>query len=341
MNEGLGMQDENDIVTYVNEKFCNMLGYSSDEMIGRFSYDFLDEADALVVKKQIAVRKTGEKKTYESRWMRKDGQKINLLVSPQPLVDESGGYKGSFAIFTDITERKRNEKLIRLYRDRLSRLTSRLALVEEKEKRKIAMDLHDNIGQILAYVHMMLRDLQRSAQGALGNSLEQIRSLIEESIKYTRSLIFQLSAPLLYEIGLEAAVEWLGQEIQRKHGIEFRLREDGTAKPLQEEMRVILFQSIRELLTNVVRHARARSVTVTVERKGSSIRVVVEDDGIGFDVRSVYDGHSMEGGFGLFSVRERLKNIGGLVDIESAPGASTRITLTAPLEDGREKGEEK
>jgi signal transduction histidine kinase len=203
------------------------------------------------------------------------------------------------------------------------------------------MDLHDNIGQILACAYIMLRDLQKSASGDLGDSLEEIRSLMEQSIKYTRSLTFELSTPLLYEIGLEPAVEWLGQEFQKKHGIEFRLTDDGTDKPLRDETRILIFQSIRELLTNVVKHARARSVTVTLERKDGSIRASVEDDGTGFDVGQVYDGSYMKCGFGLFSVRERLKNIGGSLDIESAPGSSTRITLTIPLEKKRETGDVK
>jgi PAS domain S-box-containing protein len=344
MNEGLGMQDGNGIVTYVNEKLCSMMGYSYEEMEGKHLYNFMDESAISVLEEQMEKRKKGEKTPYEIKWTRKDGRRVDMLVAPQPLFDESGAYKGSFAVFTDITTRKLDEELIHAYKDRLSRLTSRLSLVEEKERRKVASELHDNIGQILAYAHMMLIDLQKSARGGTGgslpeNSLEEIRSLIEQSIKYTRSLTFELSTPLLYEIGLEPAVEWLGQEFQKKHGIEFRMEDDGTDKPLGDETRILLFQSIRELLTNVVKHARARTVAVSLRREDVSIVTSVEDDGIGIDVGSIYDGSYIKRGFGLFSIRERLKNIGGTLDIESKPGSSTRVILRAPLENGRKTGE--
>jgi PAS domain S-box-containing protein len=105
MNEGLGKRDENGIITYVNEKLCNMFGYSYDEMIGRHVYSFHDEANLQILKEQMASRKTGEKRPYEIQWIRKDGQKMDMLVSPQPLFDESGAYRGSFAVFTALLGR--------------------------------------------------------------------------------------------------------------------------------------------------------------------------------------------------------------------------------------------
>ncbi len=112
MNEGLGVQDENGRVTYINDRFCELLGYSRDEIVGRTIYDFLDEAGREIVKDQIARRKNGEKGAYEIPWIKKDGQKLYTVVSPEPILDASGQYKGSFAVLTDITERKEAEETV-------------------------------------------------------------------------------------------------------------------------------------------------------------------------------------------------------------------------------------
>jgi signal transduction histidine kinase len=139
---------------------------------------------------------------------------------------------------------------------------------------------------------------------------------------------------MLYEIGLEPAVRWLGNEFQTKHGITVSIKEDGKNLPLPEEVRIILFQCIRELMTNVVKHARAHMLRVFIGRKNHSVEVRVEDDGTGFDTSS--SGPNTERGFGLFSVRERMKNIEGHLDINSKPGLGTRITLTVPVKEEEE-----
>ena len=231
----------------------------------------------------------------------------------------------------DITERKKNEELIQSYREQLSLLTSQLTLMEEAERRKIAVELHDNIGQILACANLKLGELSESSSGEVRETAKQIHNLIEQSIKYTRSLTFELCPPILYEMGLEAAVEWLGEEIQKKHGITFSLSDDKKAKPLHEEVRIILFQSVRELLHNVVKHSKAGGVTVSIRKTDHSIEITVEDDGIGFNASRINSGSFITPGFGLFSIHERVKNIGGRLVIQSQPGSSTRITLTAPL----------
>ncbi len=446
MNEGFGMQDEDGVITYVNERACRMLGYSRDELVGEYVYDFLDEANRNIIKEQIARRKRGETKPYELKWTRKDSEKIYTIISPQPIFNESGEYKGTFAILTDITERKqiqeerdtifnmsydlicvagmdgyfkflnlawermlgyprevllsrpfldfihpddhhkndeevanlaagtvstdfenryihkdgsiltlswsamplpekgliycigrditkrkKDEELILAYQQQLSLLSSKLSLVEEKERRRIAANLHDNVGQILACAKIKLGELMESSQADFRDDVTGIRGLIEQCITYTRSLTFELSVPILFELGLEAAVEWIGQEYQKLHSIQVHIRDDGKSKPLNNDTRIIMFKAIRELLTNVVKHAHAHNVTVSMERKDHSFQITVEDDGSGFYVEDIYGVPVIKYRFGLFSIREALKNSGGSISINSAPGSATSITLTAPL----------
>jgi signal transduction histidine kinase len=206
--------------------------------------------------------------------------------------------------------------------------------VEEKERRRIAKDLHDNIGQILACAKLKLGELNKSCGADCNATLSQIFGLLEQSILYTRSLTAELSVPILYEMGLEPAVAWLGREFQKNHSVQFHLMDDGTSKPLNDDARIVLFKSIRELLTNVAKHAHAKNVTVSLARNDGAMQVTVEDDGVGFDVVDIQKGPRIQSCFGLFSIREALKNSGGSIEIVSAPGRATRITLTAPLEKG-------
>jgi signal transduction histidine kinase len=144
-------------------------------------------------------------------------------------------------------------------------------------------------------------------------------------------LTFELSPPVLYELGFEAAMEWLVRQMREQHGLSTEFRGDGQTKPLEDNVRVLLFQAVRELLVNVAKHAQARNVTVSTQMAGDEIRVDVEDDGVGFDVSQAGSHDYKTGGFGLFSIRERLGHIGGYLNVESKPGVGTRITLVAPI----------
>ncbi len=308
----------------------NILGKTDSDILGIEDSARLTEIKQRVMESGISARDevgiglSGETFFYD------------LIV--EPMRDPAGNTTGITCAAVDITKRKKDEELIRFYQGRLSLLASRLALVEEKERQKIALDLHDNIGQILALANLRLGELRRTSGGEFRDSVGQILGLIEQSIKYTRSLAFELCPFILYEMGLEPALEWLGQEFLKKHGIAFCIRDDGQPKPLNDEVRIILFKCTRELLTNVVKHAQARNVRVSIERKENSIQISVEDDGVGLDTGGS-NGPYMKSGLGLFSVRERLRNIGGRIDIRSEPGPGTRITLTAPLKEVVRRGE--
>ncbi|MEW6584691.1 MAG: PAS domain S-box protein [Nitrospirota bacterium] len=310
-------------------------GYSKEFVLGKTDTDLfhiedpqrLSELKRGVIESGVPVR--------EEVKIQLGDQILFYDLTVEPLRGIGGNIDGITCVAIDITERKKSEDLIRSYGEQLSLLTSRLSSVEEKERRKIATELHDNIGQILACARMMLEDLEKSAQDNIRESIRKSRSLIEDSIGYTRSLSFELCSTLLYEMGLDAAVEWLGEQFVRKHGINFHFKDDGENKPLDDEIRAVLFQSVRELLANVAKHAQAKHVAVSLQRSDSSVTVTVEDDGVGFDASAVRDGSFMKCGFGLFSVSERLRNIGGQFEVESRPGSATRISLTAPIKDNK------
>ena len=249
----------------------------------------------------------------------------DILETP---VRDSEGNNSVLAIFRDVTERKRAEI-------QLKSLASQLSLAEEKERRRIATELHDNVGQILATAKMRLSRLPgRQDRGEFKEEVGQVKQLCDQAIAFTRSLTFQLSLPVLYEVGLEAAVEWLAKNINEQHGLQAEVSSDKKPKPLDDDIRVLLFQSVRELFNNVCRHARASRMTVSITRESADIRIAVEDDGAGFDVSA----RGESDGFGLFNIRERLTSVGGTFDLRSSPGQGTRIVITAPLKDMEDAG---
>ena len=236
----------------------------------------------------------------------------------------------------EITERKSAEEQLAEFQERLRSLTSQLSLAEERERRRIAVYLHDNIGQKLAISSIKLGQLKDAALAAeselLVAGLNEIRLLFKQIIQDTKSLTFKISSPILYELGLEAAVEWLTEELQNQHGIPTYFEDDNQLKPLDEDLRVLVFQAVNELLLNVVKHARARHVQVSMWRDNGQMHIGIHDDGVGFNVTEMSSRWGRkDGGFGLFSIRERLKAFGGNLDVKSNSYGTT-ITLSAPLQ---------
>jgi signal transduction histidine kinase len=236
------------------------------------------------------------------------------------------------ALRAEIAERRRAEEKINAYQEQLRSMASEISFVEERERHKIATALHDQIGQTLAMAGIKLGELRQAVgPGNLGGQVEEIREMIRHAISYSRTLTFELSPPILYELGLEAAVCSLAERFQKEHGIRIDCRDDRRPKPLSDEIRILLFQGVRELFVNAIKHAHPRRITISCRREGAEIRVMVEDDGVGFAIADVKSMTGNNHGFGLFSMRERLNYLGGSIAIESAPGRGTQVTLTAPL----------
>ena len=236
----------------------------------------------------------------------------------------------------EIAERRRVEKELLGYQRQLRSLAHELSLVEEKQRRKIATNLHDNISQSLMIIKSTLDRLvtARSVK-QVRHKLEEIQSYIMDIIQRTRSMTFEISPPVLYELGLEPAVEWLAERFQEQHGITCEFQDDGKKKPISEDWRCILFQSTRELLVNARKHANARKVVISTCKDGRHVKVIVKDDGIGFDPSILDEKIAKNEGFGLFNLRQRLTHLRGKVEIASEEGQGTKITISAPLTTNR------
>ena len=210
-----------------------------------------------------------------------------------------------------------------------------MSLAEERERRRIAAGLHDYACQNLVLSKMKLQGLREPLPEEDVEEIAGVCDTLDKTVENVRGLIFDLSSPTLYRFGLEAALEELLEDkVKAQHGIEYTFHDDGTPKPLAEDVRVLLFQSVRELLINIIKHAQAHAATVDIARCNDSVRITVADDGIGFDVMDVLTHTSRNRGFGLFSIKERLDFVGGRLDIDSHRGQGSRFTLVAHLDTG-------
>lgn len=236
-------------------------------------------------------------------------------------------------ILANAWARNQAEKEVLLYQDQLRSLSSQLLLVEEKERRRMAVALHDNIGHGLSSAVMELEKLKTETENS--PRFKTIHSILDESIKATHTLTFELSPPLLYDLGLAAALDWLAEKTTKQYEIPVKFIDRGISSDIDESTSILLFQSVRELLFNMVKHARASKATILMKSDGSDLEIIVDDDGKGFDITN--SDSNAKGGFGLFSIQERLGSQGGYMEIDSTAGQGSRITLVSPLNQGVEK----
>jgi signal transduction histidine kinase len=300
-----------------------------------------------------------------------DGEHAYVLNAGAPIFDPSGKVAGCAVVIQDITGRvkveqalarseaalKRSNELLLTANEALRRmnetlearvaartaelsrrttqlraLAGDLTRAEDRERQRVAQVIHDHLQQLLSVARMkigmarMERDAP-AAQPALGEA----DRLIAESLDITRSLTADLSPAILYRSGLGPALQWLGRWYGDRYALEVVVEADQNPD-LADEVRVTLFRAVRELLFNVVKHAQVQSACVRLEHDGDAgVRIVVSDEGAGFDPAAVRAREGTAGSFGLFSVRERLESLGGHLEVQSAPGLGTSITVCGPV----------
>ena len=338
MNDGLGVQDEHGAWAYVNDRLCEMLGYSREEMIGRPLTDFLNDADQMIYKGQVARRKRGEIESYELSWLIKGGKEsIFTLVSPKPIFDDRGQFKGSFAIVTDITERKQAEEALKETEKQLRYLSSQLLTAQETERRRVSRELHDELGQSLTVMKLRLNFIEKNLlnhQTDLKRECENGVQYIDQVIENIRRLSRDLSPTILEDFGLSAALRWLINNFAKNYTIKVILNMIDVDSLLPRDTHVVVYRTVQEALTNIGKHSRAKNVRITIRNNGNSALFFIEDDGIGFDEK-VTNAKSPEGrGLGLATMKGRVQMVRGSLAISSREGKGTQITLSIPIERG-------
>ena len=307
-------------ITDCNAEVERTYGWTREELLGQ-PLDKLVPRESRVKQYDLVARcRRGESvRNAESLRQTKSGQQIPILLTLSLLNDVKGNPFAIASIAKDLSQQKRLQQ-------QLQAAASEAALAEERERRNLASDLHDGLGQLLALTGIKLGSLRDSAKTfGLDQRVREVEKIIAQAHDRTRHLSFQLSPPILHDPDFVGAAQWLADDMEARFGLQVTVQDDGQRKVLDEGIRLTLFRGLSELLLNVTKHAGADKARVRLWREDELIRVSVEDDGVGFDADA--DGS----GFGLLSIRERLNHLGGSLDIQSAPDQGTRIVMTGPL----------
>ncbi|HET6489548.1 MAG TPA: PAS domain S-box protein [Syntrophales bacterium] len=343
------------VITDANDKFLEMIGHSREDLEARRidwvsltppEYRHLDEQSV------AELKTTGvNEHPFEKEYIRKDGSRFPIIVAGA-MLDEKR-FDG-VALVLDITQRKRAEEALKeanesleqkvgertmdlqhltaqLERSRveLRKLASELVMAEERERKRIAGVLHDDIAQVLAAVRMRLDLFRDVPADQKDNTLQEAKELLLESIQETRGLMNDLGNPLLFDLGLRSACEALANRMMERSPTRISCDIREPYKNLDPDMKMILYQIVRELLNNIIKHSKAQNAHVLIDSENEHYRVQVRDDGVGFEPQAL-GAPTAEGGFGLYSMRERLIAVDGNLVIESSPGAGTVVTAILP-----------
>lgn len=243
------------------------------------------------------------------------------------LLDDMEQEQGQLKALTENLEQQVAERT-----RQLRALGSALSLAEQQERSRISRILHDDLQQILYGLLIRLNLLKEDTQGAGATAqLEEITAKVNQAIDITRTLVVELNPPLLQAGGLVRALEWPIIRLEEIHHLEVQLTAPEEYYTSRDEQ-TFLLQIVQELFFNIVKHANATLVKVEVGRQGEAIIIRIKDNGVGFEPEEVRSRQQKRGGFGLFNIEERLGLIGGRLEIATAPGQGTRMTVIAPVE---------
>lgn len=349
-----------------NESWAKAMGYNREEIIGKNIGDLSiwvkPEKRALLIRK---LRRSGFLKNQPIQLRTKSGEIRDILWSAE-LINISGE-KFMLSLFHDLTERKKierdlreskekletkvqertaqlteinksllaeiqerklSEKRLRLAQKNLRAMAAEIVLAEERSRQNFATDLHDTVVQTLGAAKLKTEFLREFVPEKGSKYLNELRNMLSQSISEARLIMAEMSPPVLYELGFNPAIEWLAEQISSQHDLDIVVVADDHG-PSMHEVQVLLFQAARELLMNIVKHANAGKVLVSIKGDRKNLRIIVKDDGDGFDGNVSFRADTSSG-FGLFSIRERLRHMGGRLIIKSKPGQGTRVSIVAP-----------
>ena len=336
--------------TYASDSFLKLVGITSQQcsQFGWGSVLHPDDAERTIAAWKECVR-SGGTWDIEHRFRGADGQWHPVLARGVPVRDEQGRIKCWAGINLDISRMKQVEEELKSLThtlekrvaertaeahwraNQLQRLAAQMAQVEERERRRLSQLLHDGLQQTLVAAKLRLKAASRNLQDEWANTaLSEGISLVDEAITESRTLTKELSPPVLYDGGLAAGLQWLGRETERKYQLPVSVEVAAEMEPDDLTTRVFVFQAARELILNAVKHAQPSSLKIGLSRTDDDrLQVTVADDGIGFNTEIV-NAKNHAAGFGLFSIGERLRVIGGELAIASSSTEGTQARIIAP-----------
>ena len=320
MNEGAVTLIPDGTIFYCNPRFGQMVQMDPEKLVGvRFQELIRPEEQAAFDALFSQVEARGEFCLQPP-----GGKCVPVQLSIYPLV--AGDARGVAIIATDITERVQAEEKIRT-------LASQLTVAEQEERQRISQILHDDLQQSLFAIKtqlmILMDDHEFKVSPPLRAELKQVQRWVSDAIGITRSLSIDLNPVVLQGEGLIDAIDWLSSQMKTQHGLAVTVQGQESFRNLDQQMRLLLFQTVRELLFNIVKHAGASEATITLEQINGRGRITISDSGKGFDVETVMNNRNSA--HGLLIIQDRLTLIGCNIEMNSAPGQGTRIVIEVPL----------
>jgi len=329
--------EEGFTVVDCNRRILEILGRTREEIVGRTPVDLSPPYQPDGRKSEEKGRDMWEALLQEGQppafeWVHTRGDGTQRYVEVGLTLVEMNGRRHGMGILRDITERKRTEEALRQSHLRLQALSRRLVQAQEEERGRIARDLHDETGQALTALKINLQALQRlPGAEVVAEHLDDSIDIAERTLQHVRDISLDLRPSLLDDLGLVSALRWYTDRLAQRAGFAVKMHTDSDETGLDPAVETACFRIVQEALTNVMRHAQARQVTVGMRQAEDELRLSIHDDGAGFDVNAAMGRATGGASLGLLSMQERAYLAGGRVEIDSAPGQGTEIRVHFPL----------
>jgi len=323
------------IIVYISPVVESILKIKLLDIMGKMSFSALFQTKTKNGKIRLS-EKSGQVDTEIE--LKVGNLKLWFTFSSFPFFGEKGKYAGTRGICFDITQRKKAEiavlkslKQIQLYQNKLKKLNIEVTMIEERERRRIAENLHDSLGQTLslAYLKLSAIDNQENQPGK-GIKLDEISNLLTRAINESRVITYDLSPPTLYELGLIPTFKWRLEQFTQLNNIKTKLIGEEIKLNIGKEIEIFIYRIVNELLQNVLKHAQATEIILEITQKRNKYFITVQDNGIGFKNKKQKK-EELSDGFGLLSVKERLESFKGHLYLKTVAGVGTTATIEIPI----------
>jgi len=343
MSEGLVICNRHGFITYVNDRFCEMLGHEREGIVGYPVVDCVDESSKQDCDQLTVKMGAGLVVSNGLRLKSHKGDEVWVKVSPSLMYDDNGIVTGSFAVVTDISDLKRAEQTLRASKEQLRYLSEQVMTAQEKERQRVAGELHDGIGQTLSAVKFsvetVINRMCDNPSKELFMQLENVVPRIQGAIEEVRRISMALRPSILDDIGVLATLTWFCRESSLVYkNLQIQLQLDIKEERIPVPIKVVIFRIVQEAFNNAIKHSGAEQMHISLNQIGESIVLNIEDNGAGFDVKQAFDakqayvqGEGGQKGLGLTSMRERAESTGGLYAVGSVKGKGTTISVTWPI----------
>jgi PAS domain S-box-containing protein len=320
-----------------NPAACVMHGYARDEFIGRHGREWVHPAHLWQFEAALVATQSRESYAVESVDLRRDGTQVPVEVRISRFVHQ--GESMLLGLIRDISERKQAEDALREQAVQLKTLSRRLLQAQEGERRRVAIELHDELGQSLTAIKINLQVRERIGGPTTAELQAENVAIVDNALQQVRRLALALRPSMLDDLGLVPALRWLCEQTGARNDLLVGFAAAKLPSRLAPEIETACFRIVQESLTNIVRHAGACQVTVALRQEGDTLVVCIEDDGCGFDLAAMRRQALAGACMGVVGMQERAALIGGRLTVESTPGQGSRLRLCCPLQ-LREKSRE-